>query len=134
MTNTIITSLIGVLCTIITAVTTTILIPSLSKWLKSKTNNEILKGVIDDITQTVQTSVGMFEQTMVKQLKADGKWNAESQSMVLRAAVQETVSNLSSKTIKALNDEKSDVNELIIRYIESYIYSQKFPSMEIIND
>lgn len=125
MVDTIVTSLIGLLCTVITATITGVLIPALSNWLKSKTENEKLKSVIDDLTQTVKTSVDYLEQTVVNQLKADGKWSSESQAAVLSTAVSEVTSNITSSTAEYIKNELIDLDDLVTRYIESYIRSKK---------
>lgn len=125
MVDTIVTSLIGLLCTIITATITGVLIPAFSNWLKSKTENEKLKSVIDDLTQTVKTSVDYLEQTVVNQLKADGKWSSESQAVVLSTAVSEVISNITSSTAEYIKNEQIDLDDLVKRYIESYIQSKK---------
>lgn len=125
MIETIVTSVIGLLLTILSAIITSILIPALSNWLKSKTENQKLKSVIDDLTQTVKTSVDYLEQTAVNQLKADDKWDSESQASVLSTAVSEVISNLTSSTAEYIKTEQIDLDDLVTRYIESYIQSKK---------
>lgn len=125
MSETIVTSVIGLLFTILAAIITSVLIPALSNWLKSKTENQRLKSVIDDLTQTVATSVDYLEQTVVNQLKIDGKWDAESQADVLSAAVSEVIFNLTSSTTEYAEKEHINLDDLVTRYIESYIQSKK---------
>lgn len=125
MFETIVTSVTGLLFTILAAIITSILIPALSNWLKSKTENQRLKSVIDDLTQTVATSVDYLEQTAVNQLKADDKWNSESQADVLSTAVSEVISNLTSSTVEYIKTEQIDLDDLVTRHIESYIQGKK---------
>lgn len=125
MLETIVTSVIGLLFTVLAAIITSILIPALSSWLKSKTENEKLKSAINDITQTVKTSVDYLEQTAVNQLKTDGKWNSDAQVEVLSTAVSEVISNLTSSTAEYVKTEQIDLDGLVTRYIESYIQSKK---------
>lgn len=125
MTTEITSALIELGVIILSSIVTAFILPAISSWLKSKTDNEKIQFVIEDITTTVQSSVDMMEQTVVKQLKADGAWNTESQSDVLQDAVTEIINNLTNKTQQYLKAENSDVNALIIRYIEAYIQSKK---------
>lgn len=125
MTTEITSALIELGVIILSSIVTAFILPAISSWLKSKTDNEKIQFVIEDITTTVQSSVDMMEQTVVKQLKADGAWNTESQSDVLQDAVTEIIDNLTNKTQQYLKAENSDVNALIIRYIEAYIQSKK---------
>ena len=125
MTDTILNYLIWFLFTIFTTTVTTILIPALSKWLSSKTQNEKLQALIADITTTVQTSVNHLEQTSVAQFKATDAWSIETQKSALQAAVDEVIENLLDTTKKTISDNGIDIQELIKRHIESYIQSKK---------
>lgn len=64
MTDTIMNELICLIFSIVAAVASSVLIPALSAWLRSKTENEKLQAVISDITTTVQTSVNKYEQNV----------------------------------------------------------------------
>lgn len=106
-------------------VVTGILIPFVTNWLKSKTDNANLQYVIDELSQTVQTSVNHVNQTFVNQLKADGKFDADSQAKALKMAVEESVNSLTAKTVKILGKEGIDIETLIIKYIEAAIAEKK---------
>ena len=67
----------------------------------------------------------MLEQTVVNQLKADGKWDSKSQAEVLQSAITEVVNGLSRTTYQILKSESTDIEALIKRYIEAYIQSKK---------
>lgn len=125
MLETILNSTIEVGITLVFSIASAVLIPAVSRWLSSKTENEKIKSAIEDITHTVQTSVGMIEQTMVSQLKSDGKWDTEAQTNVLKTAVTDVVQNLANSTRNKLKSEEIDVEQLVTRYIESYIQSKK---------
>ena len=73
MNEVVVTKLIECAFTLLTIVITSVLLPALTAWLKSKTNNEKLKGMVDDISQTVRTCVDCCEQTTVAALKKSGK-------------------------------------------------------------
>lgn len=110
---------------IFTTIITSVLLPALANWLKSKTANESLQSVITDLTTTVQTAVNHYEQTMVVTLKKYGKWDSDAQRNVLESAVEEVIANLLDTTKKALEDNGQDIQNVVIRYIESYIQSKK---------
>lgn len=106
-------------------VVTGILIPFVTNWLKSKTDNANLQYVIDELSQTVQTSVNHVNQTFVNQLKADGKFDADNQAKALKMAVEESVNSLTAKTVKILGKEGIDIETLVIKYIEAAIAEKK---------
>lgn len=125
MTETILNYLILFIITGLAAIITTVLLPKLNQWLKSKTENEKLQSVISDITTTVRTTVDELEQTMVSKYKEQGKWDVEAQKQVLSEAVQKVISGLLNSTKETLEENGVDVLNLIIRYIEAYIKKEK---------
>lgn len=125
MTDTIMNELICLIFSIVAAVASSVLIPTLSAWLKSKTENEKLQAVISDITTTVQTTVNKYEQTAVARLKAAGEWNAESQRDILESVVNETVTNLLDTTKRSFIDNGIEVSDVVERYVEAYIQLKK---------
>lgn len=112
---------LGLVGTIVTG----ILVPYITNLLKSKTDNVNLEYVINELSQTVTTSINHINQTFVNQLKADGKFDAENQSKALQMAVTESVNNLTKKTVNILGKNGIDVEKLIISYIESEINKSK---------
>lgn len=129
MTSTIINYLIWLVFTLLTTIITIILIPLLSKWIISKTQNEQLKAVIADATETVRTSVNYLERTSVAKYKSDGNWDIKSQREVLNIAVNEVMNNLLDTTKKTIKDNNINIYDLIVRHIESYIRSNKKPEV-----
>lgn len=123
--NTVITAVI----TIVGGVITAVLIPMLVKWLSSKTNSENLQHLYKELGESSAKSVEYIEQTMVKQLKSDGKWDSDAQSKALQAAADEVAKNLTAKTKQLISKEGIDANQLIIRYIESHINSMMSHAM-----
>ena len=119
--NDILVWFLGLVGTVVTG----ILIPFVTNWLKSKTDNANLQYVIDELSQTVQTSVNHVNQTFVNQLKADGKFDADNQAKALKMAVEESVNSLTAKTVKILGKEGIDIETLIIKYIEAKIAGDK---------
>ena len=125
MYNDILSAVLSLAVTFVGATLTTIIIPAIANWLKYKTQHQKLQSVIDDITVTVTSSVDMLEQTVVNQLKADGKWDSKSQAEVLQSGITEVVNGLSRTTYQILKSESTDIEALIRRYIEAYIQSKK---------
>ena len=119
--NDILVWFLGLVGTVVTG----ILIPFVTNWLKSKTDNANLQYVIDELSQTVQTSVNHVNQNFVNQLKADGKFDADNQAKALKMAVEESVNSLTAKTVKILGKEGIDIETLIIKYIEAAIAEKK---------
>lgn len=117
----IITWLLGLLSTIIT----TVLLPYFVSWLKSKTESENLKYIIDEITQTVSDSVNYTNQVFVDQLKKDGKFNAEKQKEALKMSLDYTIDSLTNKTKQIISKNGLDLENVIIKYIESEIRKNK---------
>lgn len=111
----------SVLCTLITAV----LLPLITSALKSKIKNNRWANVIDEITKAVSTSVDCVQQTMVEQLKADGKFDRENQQKALKKAMELTLQSLSNATKKAISDENIDIEQMLVKYIESAIINKK---------
>ncbi len=125
MYNDILSAVLSLAVTFVGATLTTIIIPAVANWLKYKTQHQKLQSVIDDITVTVTSSVDMLEQTVVNQLKADGKWDSKSQAEVLQSAITEVVNGLSRTTYQILKSESTNIEDLVKRYIEAYIQSKK---------
>lgn len=125
ITNTIINEMICLIFSIIATVVSSILLPAISSWIKSKTENEILQTAISDITTTVQTTVNQYEQTMVTTLKKCGKWDTDAQRNVLERVVEDVVENLLDTTKRTLENNGQGLEDVVTRYIESYIRSVK---------
>lgn len=121
----IISAIISIVVTVVGTAITAILIPAATTWLKSRTQNQKLQTVIDDLTVTVQSSVDMLEQTVVAQLKADGKWDTAAQARVLDDAVTEVLNGLNASTYNIIAAENTDIQALVKRHIEAYINSKK---------
>jgi len=119
------TMILQAVITIASAIITTVLLPLLAQWLTSKTTNQKLQTAIRDLTQTVATVVDCTEQTMVSQLKADNRWNYETQSQVLNYAVEHIIENLSTSTTKWLEDNSTNITATVQQYVEAYIFSKK---------
>ena len=102
-----------------------ILVPMLVKWLKSKTQNERLKSMLDDIEVNVQTVVDYMEQTVVQDMKNSKDWNSNTQAQVMREAVDRILDSILSSTKKTLEDNQIDITDYIASHVEAYIQRKK---------
>lgn len=125
MTQIIMNNLIQLIFTILSTVITVILIPALSNWLKSKTENEKIQAVISDLSATVETAVNYYEQTVVAGLKEDGEWNSDTQQEVLKDAVNTAMESLMDTTKKTISDNGISLQDVVTRYVESCIQTNK---------
>lgn len=115
---------VGIVCTVMT----TVVVPFLATWLKSKTNNENLSYIINELSNTVATSVDCIQQTMVDQMKADGNFDVENQQKALKAALDMSINSLSETAKNILSKEGIDIEALIIKYIEAKVSENKIYS------
>ena len=113
---------------LIAAVVTGVLLPKLAQLVTSKVQNETLNNVVFDLSNSAAVVVNYLEQTMVSQLKKDGKWNSETQKEVLDKAVNLVLERLADKTISTLHKNSTDVKNLIVSYIEAYINGTHSPT------
>ncbi len=113
---------------LIAAVVTGVLLPKLAQLVTSKVQNETLNNVVFDLSNSAAVVVNYLEQTMVSQLKKDGKWNSETQKEVLDKAVGLVLERLADKTISTLDKNSTNVTNLIVSYIEAYINGTHVPA------
>lgn len=110
---------------IIAAIATKIIIPAIAAWLKSKTDNQNLITIIEDVENTVKTCVDNLEQTVVWEYKNDGTWDADTQKAVRDAAIENVMQNLLDLTKRTLEANEIDIRKFVEQHIEAYILSQK---------
>lgn len=113
---------------LIAAVVTGVLLPKLAQLVTSKVQNETLNNVVFDLSNSAAVVVNYLEQTMVSQLKKDGKWNSETQKEVLDKAVELVLERLADKTISTLDKNSTNVKNLIVSYVEAYINGTHSPT------
>lgn len=113
------------LVTILSAVITTVLLPELASWLKSKTQNMKFQSAVNDLNVTAASCVNYVEQTLVADFKKSGTWNKQTQNEALQTALAQMLQGLTLQTTKYLRNNDTDITELATRYIQSYIQSQK---------
>ena len=106
-------------------VVSVILVPMLATWLKSKTQNERLKSMIEDIEVNVQSCVDYAEQTVVPELKKSGKWDSVNQKAVLTDTVNRICDSVLDSTKKTLEASKIDIISYVTSHVEAYIINKK---------
>jgi hypothetical protein len=100
-----------------------------ASWLKSKTQNEKLKSMIEDIEVNVQSCVDYAEQTVVQELKKSGKWDSVNQKAVLTDTVNRICESVLASTRKTLEDSKIDIISYVTSHVEAYIINKKQASV-----
>lgn len=121
----IISKVIELIFTILTTVVVSVLLPAVTAWLKSKTNNEKIQAVIADISAAVVTCVDYAEQTIVPVLKEKDEWNSDTQVEVLDTVTSNVMDTLLETTKQIIEKNGINLEELVAQKIEAYILSKK---------
>lgn len=121
----IISKVIELIFTILTTVVVSVLLPAVTAWLKSKTNNEKIQAVIADISAAVVTCVDYAEQTIVPVLKEKGEWNGDTQVEVLDTVTNNVMDTLLETTKQIIEKNGINLEEIVAQKIEAYILSKK---------
>lgn len=125
MTQEVLNQIIEGVLTLALLVVTGIIIPKVKELISSKTNNTIMNAAISEMLMQVDIAVTYVEQTMVAQLKADGKWDTENQKKALDTAVNTVLSNLSENALSYFQSNTGNLVKTITNYIESNIAKSK---------
>ena len=110
---------------LLTTILVVVVIPKIVQLINSRIDNEKLQEVVNDVSASATTVIKYLQQTSVNQLKADGKWNTESQKKVLDEAVALVMERLANKTMKILEQNGVDIVLLITTYVEAAIYDDR---------
>lgn len=125
MTQEVLNQIIEGVLTLALLVVTGIIIPKVKELISSKINNTIMNAAISEMLMQVDVAVTYVEQTMVTQLKADGKWDTENQKKALDTAVNTVLSNLSESALSYFQSNTDNLVKTITNYIESNIAKSK---------
>lgn len=125
MKDVIITRIIELVFTVLSAVITIVLLPAITTWLKSKTQNAKIQAVITDISNAVTVCVDHAEQTIVTALKEKNEWTSETQTDVLDTVVNNVVDILLDSTKQTIAENGIDLENMIAQRVEAYIQSKK---------
>ena len=118
-------SIIELTFSVISIIITSVLMPVLTTWLKSKIANERFRSVITDLSSTVESCVNCCEQTVVRELKESGSWDSEAKQRVKELVTENVIENLLESTKKVFADNQVDLKKVVAQHIESYILKQK---------
>jgi hypothetical protein len=121
----IISKVIELVFTVLTTVVVSVLLPAVTAWLKSKTNNEKIQAVIADISAAVVTCVDYAEQTIVPVLKEKDEWNDDTQLEVLNTVTNNVIDTLLETTKQIIEKNGINLEEMVAQKIEAYILSKK---------
>lgn len=91
----------------------------LINWIKTKTESEKIKQMLDDLEATVTDGINFVEQTAVKEFKASGTWNSKTQEKVLQLCANYIEKNLAPQTLEFLTVDKDDLRDYLIEQIEA---------------
>lgn len=86
-----------------------------------KTNEEVINKVKDVVINTT----GKYTQTVVDELKKNGKWNKENAGKVFNNAFNEIQGQLGKDTMDILNDIRGNANAYLTNVIENTLRENK---------
>lgn len=104
------------------------LVTAAFKWLKGKTENEAVKAAMDEAERVADSVIASLQQNVVEGLKAksaDGKLSADDARDVADQAIDMFISDLSSKSLKVIQDNADDISAYIQNLIESRLLQSK---------
>lgn len=113
--------LLSLLGTIITSV----VLPLIAKLLLAKIKSQKLNYVATELSTTIINAVDYTNQTFVEQLKADGKFDAESQRQAMNIACSYAFDCLTDSSKRIISAEGIDVYSMLERKIEAQIAQKK---------
>ncbi|MDE6231926.1 MAG: hypothetical protein K2M60_01060 [Lachnospiraceae bacterium] len=123
-------SLIEIVISGVFAVTARIIIPVIAEYIRERTKSEEIRFAMEELEKTAVKVVDEVEQTLVRQYKADGRWDLNSQKAVLEDAAEIMLQRLSSKTYEVMEAHGVDIDNLVVSYIEARINEKKGQTKE----
>lgn len=101
------------------------LIPYLRKQ-NELTDNTIVKGLVDELLNIVETAVGFYNQRAVIEMKANNKFTIEEQKKVNQQVWEDVMNHLNDESYKKLNDYfNKDLDKFVDQAIENEVLKQK---------
>ena len=117
-----------VIINIISVIVTSVVLPLLSvcgaqliKLINSKIKNNEVNKHLTLATEIVINAVRSVFQTYVESLKADGKFDEQSQKLALKKAKDIALSQMNSEIKKFIEDNYGDINNWLNIQIEASI-------------
>lgn len=126
--STVFTRAIEVLVSIIVPILAVFLCRGLSKvadFFKTKAQNEKTKAFIDEIQGAVTTAVAYVSQTMVDDLKKQGKFDKNAAIEALTLAYNSAIASISTGALNYLQDTFGNVEDYLTSKIEQEVNVQK---------
>lgn len=101
------------------------LIPYLRKQ-NELTDNKIVKDLVDELLNTVETVVGFYNQRAVIELKANNKFTLEEQKKVNEQVWDDIMNHINDESYKKLNEYfNNNLNGFVNQAIENEVLKQK---------
>lgn len=97
----------------------------LCKWLATKTNNEFVKGIMEEIQTKCEKAVDLANQTYVNALKAEGKFDIDAQKHAFDIAYNAVLDSISDEAWAYIDGMDGEPNQLIEMLIESAVSEAK---------
>lgn len=117
-----------IILNIISVLVTAVVLPLISlggtqliKLINSKIKNDNSTKLLTEATTVVTNAVRCVFQTYVESLKAEGKFDAQSQEIALKKARDITLSQLSEDAKEYIKNNFGDINNWINTQIEASI-------------
>lgn len=117
-----------ILLNILSVVITAVVLPLISlggtqliKLINSKIKNDTAAKLLTEATTVVTNAVRCVFQTYVESLKAEGKFDAQSQEIAFKKARDITLSQLSETAKEYIKNNFGNINEWVNTQIEASI-------------
>ena len=93
-------------------------------WIAEKVKNARVAGVLERLGNFAFTVVAELNQTVVDQLKKDGKWNAEEAAKVKQLALDKLKSYIGAAGLKEAMEILGLDNETLLKFLSTLIEQQ----------
>lgn len=123
--NEVLISIVAGLVGLAFTVASTLLVPMLVAWLKSKTKNEVLSAAIDRAGRIIIAAANTTTQTYVDALKKAGKFDAEAQKTAFNMTMTSVLELLNAETKQAIIDTYGDLEKWLTTEIEAAVFTSK---------
>lgn len=104
-----------------------------SAQIAAETDNEELKGLLEQVNDAVTKAVTYTTQTFVDSMKKNGVFDAEAQAEALQKSLDKTLALLSEVAKSALEEIYGDLNEYLTVRIEAEVKNQKGTPTAVLN-
>lgn len=95
------------------------------KKISNSTDNEFVKGLMEEIKNRVNDAVVFVNQTYVNALKEEGKFDLEAQKNAFNTAYQTIIETLSADALDYIETISGDSNKFLEVLIEKNVAEEK---------